>query len=203
MTEYDVVIDGSNLMLYGLTEKNQESFVVDLVKFREKLDYFRKSGYWSLLCFDVSTLDKIQKGKIKINGEIKQLEQILEDNNVQFIQSDYEMAEHAVRFGCPVVTNDKFRKWCNGQEKNKRSKISLEEWAVIQQQSIRHKSCKMGRFTTLPPLQNRNSMFNVKSRSDQLAKEILELKSQNESLKRQKELQSATIASLRKSVNIG
>ena len=203
MTEYDVVIDGSNLMLYGLTEKNRESFVVDLVKFREKLDYFRKSGYWSLLCFDVSTLDKIQKGKIKINGEVKQLEQILEDHNAQFIQSDYEMAEHAIRFGCPIVTNDKFRKWCNGQEKNKRSKISPEEWTVIQRQSIRHKSSKKGRFTTLPPLQNRNSMFNVKSRSDQLAKEILELKSQNEALKRQKELQSATIATLRKSLNLG
>ncbi len=203
MTEYDLVIDGSNLMLYGLTGKNQETHIVDLVKFREKLDYFRKSGYWSLLCFDVSTLDKIQKGKFKINGEVKQLEQILEDHNAQFIQSDYEMAEHAIRFGCPIVTNDKFRKWCNGQEKNKRSKISPEEWTVIQRQSIRHKSSKKGRFTTLPPLQNKNSMFKVKSRSDQLAKEILELKSLNETLKRQKELQSATIATLRKSLNIG
>ncbi|MBH35231.1 MAG: hypothetical protein CMB74_07280 [Euryarchaeota archaeon] len=203
MTEYDLVIDGSNLMLYGLTEKNQETYVVDLEKFRDKLDYFRKSGYWSLLCFDVSTLDKIQKGKIKINGEVKQLERILEDHNAQFIQSDYEMAEHAIQFGCPVVTNDKFRKWCNGQEKNKRSKISLEEWAVIQRQSIRHKSSKNGRFTAVPPLQNKTSMFNIKSRSDQMARELLELKSQNESLKRQKELQRATIASLRKSRNVG
>lgn len=203
MTEYDVVIDGSNLMLYGLTEKNQETFVVDLGKFREKLDYFPKYGYWSLLCFDVSTLGKIQKGKIKINGEVKQLEQILSDHSAQFIQSDYEMAEHAIRFGCPIVTNDKFRKWCNGQEKNKRSKISSEEWTVIQKQSIRHKSCKNGRFTAVPPLQNKTSLFKIKSRSDEMAKKLLELKSQNESLKRQKELQSATIASLRKSLNVG
>lgn len=203
MTEYDVVIDGSNLMLYGLTEKNQETFVVDLGQFREKLEYFRKYGYWSLLCIDVSTLAKIQKGKIKINGDIKQLDQILNDYGAQFIQSDYEMAEHAIRFGCPIVTNDRFKKWCNGQEKDKRSKISTEEWKVIQQQSIRHKSCKNGRFTAVPPLHNKNPMFKIQSRSDKMARELLELKSQNESLKRQKELQSATIASLRRSLNVG
>ena len=203
MTEYDMVIDGSNLMLYGLTDRNQDTFVVDLGNFREKLEYFRKLGYWSLLCFDVSTLGKIQKGNIKINGDVKQLEQILEDHSAQFIQSDHEMAEYAIRFGCPIVTNDKFRNWCSGQEKNKLSKISQEEWAVIQEQSIRHKSCKKGRFTALPPLQNKTSLFQLKSRSDQLANELLKLKSQNESLKRQKALQSATIASLRKSLNLG
>ena len=203
MTEYDLILDGSNLLLYGLTDKNQDSFVVDLGAFREKLDYFGKLGYWSLLCFDKSTLMKIQKGKIKITGEVQGLVKILEDNSAQYIQSDYEMAEYAIKYGCPVVTNDKFRKWCNGQEKNKKSKISVEEWAVIQQQSIRHKSDKAGQFTALPPLQNKTSMFKIKSRSDQIAWELLELKSQIESLRRQKDLQSATIASLRKSMNIG
>lgn len=79
----------------------------------------------------------------------------------------------------------------------------MEEWAVIQLQSIRHKSDKTGQFTALPPLQNKTSMFKIKSRSDQIAWELLELKSQIESLRRQKDLQSATIASLRKVMNIG
>ena len=61
MTVYDLIIDGSNLLLYGMTSKNKETFVANLAEFRKKLIYFSKRGIRALLCVDKNTIDKINK----------------------------------------------------------------------------------------------------------------------------------------------
>ena len=203
MKQFDLVLDGSNLFLHGVNERNQATTVIRLQDFTVKLEFFLCLGYRPLLCFDCSTLDKIEKGQYTIDGTLKQLEGILKSHGGQFIQSDYQMAEFALKYGVPIVTNDKFKGWCDGSETNKRSQVSREEWAVIKQQSIGHSMDKKGRFKVKPPLKNKKYSFSSESRANQMAHENLQLKSEVESLRRQKELQSATIASLRRCMNIG
>ena len=200
MTVYDLIIDGSNLLLYGRTEKNKETFVANLAEFREKLVYFSKRGRRALFCIDKFTIDKIRKGKIKINESIENFEKILEQNSAAVIYADYEMAEYALKFGCSIVTNDKFRTWRNGTEKNKKSKITLEEWEAIYKQRMLHKMDASGKFTTVPPLQHRQINFVGESLTDIQAQEILQLKEENEMLKRRNDLIMATNASLRKGI---
>ena len=120
MTVYDLIIDGSNLLLYGMTSKNKETFVADLAEFRQKLIYFSKRGRRALFCIDKNTIDKIKKGKIKINESIENFEKIIDENSAAVIYSDYEMAAYALKFGCSIVTNDKFRTWRNGGKKQKK-----------------------------------------------------------------------------------
>ena len=79
MTVYDLIIDGSNLLLYGMTDRNKKTFVANLAEFREKLKYFSKRGRRALFCIDKITIDKIKKGKIKINESIENFEKIIED----------------------------------------------------------------------------------------------------------------------------
>lgn len=201
MTVYDLIIDGSNLLLYGMTAKNKETFVADLAEFRQKLIYFSKRGRRALFCIDKHTIDKIKKGKIKINESIENFEKIIDENSAAVIYSDYEMAEYALKFGCSIVTNDKFRTWRNGTEKNKKSKITVEEWEVIYKQRVLHKMDGNRKFTTTPPLQNRQINFVVESQLDQQASEILKLKEENEMLKRRNELIMATNTSLRKGIS--
>jgi hypothetical protein len=201
MTVYDLIIDGSNLLLYGMTDRNKKTFVANLAEFREKLKYFSKRGRRALFCIDKITIDKIKKGKIKINESIENFEKIIEENSAAVIYADYEMAEYALKFGCPIVTNDKFRSWRNGTEKNKKSKIKAEEWAVIFRQRVLHKMDGNRKFTTIPPLQHRQTNFVVESQLDQQAREILKLKEENEILKRRNELIMATNASLRKGIS--
>ena len=43
MTVYDLIIDGSNLLLYGMTDRNKKTFVANLAG-RKKLRYFSKRG---------------------------------------------------------------------------------------------------------------------------------------------------------------
>tara|TARA_S200000501_G_scaffold376135_1_gene430135 strand:+ start:431 stop:1054 length:624 start_codon:yes stop_codon:yes gene_type:complete len=200
MTLYELIIDGSNLLLDGMTAKNKETFVANLVEFREKLIYFSKRGRRALLCVDKFTIDKIKKGKIKINESIENFENIIEENSAAVIYSDYEMAEYALKFGCPIVTNDKFKTWRNGTEKNKKNKITVEEWEVIYQQRVLHKMDGNRKFTTIPPLQHRQINFIAENRSDIQAQEILKLKEENEILKRKNDLIMATNASLRKGI---
>ena len=200
MTFYDLIIDGSNLLLDGMTAKNKETFVANLAEFREKLIYFSKRGRRALLCVDKFTIDKIKKGKIKINESIENFEKIIEENSAAVIYSDYEMAEYALKFGCPIVTNDKFKTWRNGTEKNKKSKITVEEWGVIYQQRVLHKMDGNRKFTTIPPLQHRQINFVAENRLDSQAQEILQLKEENEILKRKNDLIMATNASLRKGI---
>ena len=201
MTVYDLIIDGSNLLLYGMTDRNKKTFVANLAEFREKLKYFSKRGRRALFCIDKITIDKIKKGKIKINESIENFEKIIEENSAAVIYADYEMAEYALKFGCPIVTNDKFRSWRNGTEKNKKSKIKAEEWAVIFRQRVLHKMDGNRKFTTIPPLQHRQVNFVVESQLDQQAREILKLKEENEILKRRNELIMATNTSLRKGIS--
>jgi len=200
MTVYDLIIDGSNLLLYGMTSKNKETFVANLAEFRKKLIYFSKRGIRALLCVDKNTIDKIKKGKINVSESVEDFEKILEENSAAIIYADYEMAEYALKFGSPIVTNDKFKTWRNGTEKNKKSKITVEEWKVIYQQRVLHKMDGNSKFTTIPPLQHRQINFVGESLSDIQAQEILQLKEENEVLKRRNDLVMATNASLRKSI---
>ena len=200
MTVYDLIIDGSNLLLYGMTSKNKETFVANLAEFRKKLIYFSKRGIRALLCVDKNTIDKIKKGKINVSESVEDFEKILEENSAAIIYSDYEMAEYALKFGSPIVTNDKFKTWRNGTEKNKKSKITVEEWEVIYKQRVLHKMDGNSKFTTIPPLQHRQINFVGESLSDIQAQEILQLKEENEVLKRRNDLVMATNASLRKSI---
>ena len=66
MTEYDVIVDGSNLLLYG---SNKRNFKVNLKQLKSNLTYFRKRGQRALICVDTSTISKIEKGKIINMGE--------------------------------------------------------------------------------------------------------------------------------------
>lgn len=200
MTVYDLIIDGSNLLLYGMTAKNKETFVANLAEFREKLLYFSKRGLRALFCIDKYTIEQIKWGDIKINESFESFENILEENSAAVIRSDYEMAEYALKFSSPIVSNDKFRKWRNGNEKNKRSKVTVEEWEAIYKQRMPHKMDGNGKFTTIPPLQHRQINFVAKSRSDIQAQEILKLKEENEMLKRRNDLIMATNTSLRKGI---
>ena len=200
MTVYDLIIDGSNLLLYGMTAKNKETFVANLAEFREKLLYFSKRGRRALFCIDKYTIEQIKMGNIKINESFESFEKILEENSAAVICSDYEMAEYALKFGSPIVTNDKFRDWRNGNSKNKRSKVTVEEWEAIYKQRMPHKMDGNGKFTTIPPLQYRQTNFAAKSPSEIQAQEILQLKEENEMLKRRNDLILATNTSLRKSI---
>ena len=201
MTVYDLIIDGSNLLLYGMTDRKKKTFVANLAEFREKLIYFSKRGRRALFCIDKWTIEQIKVGDIKINESFESFEKMLEENSVAVIRSDYEMAEYALKFGCPIVTNDKFRHWRSGKEKNKRSKVTVEEWEAIYKQRMEHKIDSNGKFTTIPPLQHRQTNFVVESQLDQQAREILKLKEENEMLKRRNDLIMATNTSLRKGIS--
>ncbi len=202
MTEFDLILDGSNIALYGLTEKNKDTFVVDLVLLRQKLEYFSKRGQRCLLCLDLSTLSKVQNEKIRTSGTPKEFIEIMEDYSVYFIQSDSEMAEFAVELNCPIVTNDKFRTWRSGAEKSKSGKITQQQWELIFEQSIRHKVDKRGCFTTKPPLHH-HRVLKVDSPSEELAREVLQLKDANELLNRKLRMLKLTNDTLRQCINIG
>ena len=203
MTDYDIVLDGSNLMLYGMTERNKSTFKVDLNGFLEKLEYFPKLGYRALLCVDQTTYNKIEKGTIQIDGSFDHFKEMLDKHSTVYIWSDHEMAEYALRFGCPIVTNDQFIDWQTGEKRHNKSEVSIEEWAAISIQSIKHKTNKNGHFTVIPPFAIKGPRFEPRSRTDQLARENLRLKEKLEALNRKQQLQLATIKSLRKHVSIG
>ena len=131
-------------------------------------------------------------------NRLKILRKSLKKTSAAVIYADYEMAEYALKFGCPIVTNDKFRSWRNGTEKNKKVRSKAEEWAVIFRQRVLHKMDGNRRITTIPPLQHEQTNFVVESQLDQQAREILKLKEENEMLKRRNELIMATNTSLRK-----
>ena len=65
MTVYDLIIDGSNLLLYGMTDRNKKTFVANLAEFREKLKYFSKRGRRALFCIDKITIDKIKRARLR------------------------------------------------------------------------------------------------------------------------------------------
>lgn len=203
MTDFDLILDGSNIMLRGRNKGGMDKSVVELSWFQEKLEFFCKLGYRALLCFDWTTFSKIEKGMTKIDGSLEDLRRILDKHSAILIYSDHEMAEFALRHECPIVTNDLFDDWRNGKVKNKKNTISTYEWDTIHRQSLRHKIDKEGRFTVIPPLKQKLLKFDVKSRTDQLARDNLRLKDEVAALRRQKELQRATIVSLRKSMNFG
>jgi hypothetical protein len=203
MTEYDIVLDGSNLLLYGMTERNKSTFKADVNGFLKKLEYFPKLGYRALLCVDQTTYNKIEKGTIQIDGSFDHFKEMLDKHSTVYIWSDHEMAEYALQYSCPIVTNDQFIDWQTGKKSNKRSKVSIEEWAVIASQRIGHKIDKNGKFSVKPPLASKGPTFEPKSRTDQLARENLRLKEKLEALNRRQQLQLATIESLRKRVSVG
>ena len=95
------------------------------------------------------------------------------------------MAAYALKFGSPIVTNDKFKTWRNGKGKNKKSKITVEEWKVIYEQRVLHKMDGNSKFTTIPPLQHRQINFVGESLTDIQAQEICSQR-ENEMLKRKR-----------------
>jgi len=127
MKEFDLVLDGSNLLLHGITVENQSTTVIRFKDFTSKLEYFLNLGYRSLLCFDRSTMDKFERGKFTIDVPLGKLEGLLTSHGVQYIYSDHQIAEFALQYGVPVVTNDKFDDWRKGTKTHKRSQVSLEE----------------------------------------------------------------------------
>ncbi|MAF94137.1 hypothetical protein CMO85_05700 [Candidatus Woesearchaeota archaeon] len=200
MTEYDVIVDGSNLLLYG---SNKRNFKVNLKQLKSNLTYFRKRGQRALICVDTSTISKIEKGKINTTGSFEEFNEILQTNDVFEIYSDHQMAEFALKFACPVVTNDKFRDWRSGKASHKNSTVSKEQWEELHKQSIPHRQDKSGKFTTVPPIQTKIPALIDEDPTESMANENLLLKEQLESLRRKNELHRAEIATYRKILNIG
>ena len=200
MTEYDVIVDGSNLLLYG---SNKRDFKVNLKQLKSNLTYFRKRGQRALICVDTSTISKIEKGKISTTGSLEDFNEILKINDVFEIYSDHQMAEFALKFECPIVTNDKFRDWRSVKKTHKSSTVSKDQWEELYKQRIPHKQDKSGHFTTVPPIQNKIPALIDEDPTESMAKENLLVKEQNESLRRKNDLLRAQIATLKKIVNIG
>jgi len=200
MTEYDVIVDGSNLLLHGSWKRD---FKLDLKQLKSNLTYFRKRGQRALICVDTNTISKIEKGEINTTGSFEEFSEILQTNDTFEIYSDHQMAEFALKFECPIVTNDKFRDWRSGKKSHKNSTVSKEQWEELHKQSIPHMQDKSGEFTTIPPIQTKIPALIDKDPTKSMANENLRLKEQIESLRRKNQLHLATIATYKKSLNIG
>ena len=113
--EYDIVIDGSNLINHA--EKGVTKLIPSrLIKAIRKVELL---GYTPLTCIDRSTYSQAKKQKKPLEGSIEDFAKLIDEEGMRFMNRDDEMIDHALQRGALILTNDRFRKWKDGTEKTK------------------------------------------------------------------------------------
>jgi hypothetical protein len=113
--EYDIVIDGSNLINHS--EKGVTKLIPSrLIKAIRKVELL---GYTPLTCIDRSTYNQAKKQKKPLEGSIEDFVKLIDEEGMRFMNRDDEMINHALQRGALILTNDRFRKWKDGTEKTK------------------------------------------------------------------------------------
>ncbi|MDA0649139.1 MAG: hypothetical protein O2786_07490 [archaeon] len=113
--EYDIVIDGSNLINHS--EKGVTKLIPSrLIKAIRKVELL---GYTPLTCIDRSTYSQAKKQKKPLEGSIEDFVKLIDEEGIRFMNRDDEMIDHALQRGALILTNDRFRKWKDGTEETK------------------------------------------------------------------------------------
>jgi hypothetical protein len=113
--EYDIVIDGSNLINHA--EKGVTKLIPSrLIKAIRKVELL---GYTPLTCIDRSTYSQAKKQKKPLEGSIEDFAKLIDEEGMRFMNRDDEMIDHALQRGALILTNDRFRKWKDGTEETK------------------------------------------------------------------------------------
>jgi len=113
--EYDIVIDGSNLINHS--EKGVTKLIPSrLIKAIRKVELL---GYIPLTCIDRSTYSQAKKQKKPLEGTIEDFAKLIDEEGMRFMNRDDEMIDHALQCGALILTNDRFKKWKDGTEKTK------------------------------------------------------------------------------------
>ena len=113
--EYDIVIDGSNLINHA--EKGVTKLIPSrLIKAIRKVELL---GYTPLTCIDRSTYNQAKKQKKPLEGSIEDFAKLIDEEGMRFMNRDDEMIDHALQRGALILTNDRFRKWKDGTEETK------------------------------------------------------------------------------------
>ena len=113
--EYDIVIDGSNLINHA--EKGVTKLIPSrLIKAIRKVELL---GYTPLTCIDRSTYSQAKKQKKPLEGSIEDFVKLIDEEGMRFMNRDDEMIDHALQRGALILTNDRFRKWKDGTEETK------------------------------------------------------------------------------------
>ncbi|MDC0340625.1 hypothetical protein OAM96_01560 [Candidatus Poseidoniaceae archaeon] len=113
--DYDIVIDGSNLINHS--EKGVTKLIPSrLIKAIRKVELL---GYTPLTCIDRSTYSQAKKKKKPLEGSIEDFAKLIDEEGMRFMNRDDEMIDHALQRGALILTNDRFRKWKDGTEKTK------------------------------------------------------------------------------------
>jgi len=126
--EYDIVIDGSNLINHS--EKGVTKLIPSrLIKAIRKVELL---GYTPLTCIDRSTYSQAKKQKKPLEGSIEDFAKMIDEEGMRFMNRDDEMIDHALQCGALILTNDRFKKWKDGTEKTK-----LEiDWTIVDEKSV-------------------------------------------------------------------
>jgi len=113
--EYDIVIDGSNLINHS--EKGVTKLIPSrLIKAIRKVELL---GYTPLTCIDRSTYSQAKKQRKPLEGSIEDFAKLIDEEGMRFMNRDDEMIDHALQRGALILTNDRFRKWKDGTEETK------------------------------------------------------------------------------------
>ncbi len=113
--DYDIVIDGSNLINHS--EKGVTKLIPSrLIKAIRKVELL---GYTPLTCIDRSTYNQAKKQKKPLEGSIEDFAKLIDEEGMRFMNRDDEMIDHALQRGALILTNDRFRKWKDGTEETK------------------------------------------------------------------------------------
>ena len=113
--DYDIVIDGSNLINHS--EKGVTKLIPSrLIKAIRKVELL---GYTPLTCIDRSTYSQAKKQKKPLEGSIEDFAKLIDEEGMRFMNRDDEMIDHALQRGALILTNDRFRKWKDGTEETK------------------------------------------------------------------------------------
>ncbi|MDE0954491.1 MAG: hypothetical protein OR994_07420, partial [Candidatus Poseidoniales archaeon] len=90
--EYDIVIDGSNLINHA--EKGVTKLIPSrLIKAIRKVELL---GYTPLTCIDRSTYSQAKKQKKPLEGSIEDFTKLIDEEGMRFMNRDDEMIDHAL-----------------------------------------------------------------------------------------------------------
>lgn len=184
--DYDIVIDGSNLINHS--EKGVTKLIPSrLIKAIRKVELL---GYTPLTCIDRSTYSQAKKKKKPLEGSIEDFAKLIDEEGMRFMNRDDEMINHALQRGALILTNDRFRKWKDGTEKTK-----LEiDWDVVDEKLVQwwfedeffmpellKKSSQSSKITGNAPINsvrgstNKNSNKNVRKKKRSMFIKVLDL----------------------------
>jgi hypothetical protein len=126
--EYDIVIDGSNLINHS--DKGVTKLIPSrLIKAIRKVELL---GYTPLTCIDRSTYSQAKKQRKPLEGSIEDFAKMIDEEGMRFMNRDDEMIDHALQCGALILTNDRFKKWKDGTEK---TKFEID-WTIVDEKLV-------------------------------------------------------------------